>query len=77
MSFGMYYFMYIYLTKTSLSDKILKLILSNNSITRDELANELGISINTVKEYIRKLKKNGILIRQGGRKDGCWEILEK
>ncbi len=56
--------------------KILVLIKNNSQITRDELANKLDISINTVKEYIQRLKKDGVLRRVGDNRNGYWKIIK-
>jgi predicted HTH transcriptional regulator len=56
-------------------EKMLLLIRKNSKITREELATELGISVNTVKPFIRNLKNKGILIRIGNNRNGYWEIL--
>ncbi|TFH15680.1 MAG: winged helix-turn-helix transcriptional regulator [Lentisphaerales bacterium] len=46
----------------------------NNQVTREELAQQLGISINGVKQHILKLKKEDILARVGGHRFGVWRI---
>lgn len=53
---------------------LIRLMEGNNTITREELADKLGISINGVKQHILNLKKENILERVGGRKDGYWKI---
>ena len=63
--------------KTTLSGKIINCLENNPSSTKQEIADKLGISINTVKEYITKLKKSGVIIRIGGSKTGYWEIVKK
>ena len=57
-------------------DRLLYLIKENPKITRDNLANNLGISINTVKEYILKLKKEKKLERVGDNRNGYWKVIE-
>ncbi len=61
---------------TELEQKIIDVIKKNKSITREEIAKELNITPDTVKEYLEKLKKKGWLLRVGGRKQGSWEITE-
>jgi len=63
-------------TPITTRQKLLVLIRNNPKITRDELAKELDISINTVKEYIQKLKKEKILKRIGDNRNGYWSINE-
>lgn len=52
-------------TPITTKEKLLEIIKLNPTITREELAIALGISINTVKEYILKLKKENRLERTG------------
>ena len=63
--------------KTTLSGRIINYLRDNSSATKQEIADNLGISINTVKEYISKLKKEGIIERIGSSKTGYWEIKTK
>jgi ATP-dependent DNA helicase RecG len=53
---------------------LLDLIQKDKSIKREKLAELLGISINTVKDFILGLKKKGILERVGNNKTGYWKI---
>ena len=58
------------------TQKILMLIKGNSQITRNELAKALDISPDGVKYHLNNLKKEGILKRVGGRKEGHWELLK-
>ena len=58
------------------TQKILKLIKENPRITRNELAKALDISSDGVKYHLNNLKKEGILKRVGGRKEGHWKVLK-
>ena len=60
---------------TKLESKILSEISNNTKISRNELAEKLGISSDTVKEYIEKLKKKGVLVRIGKTSGGHWEVV--
>ena len=60
---------------TELEQKMLSIIKERPAITRELLAKELAIAPYTVKEYLGKLKKKGLLARSGGRKHGRWEVL--
>ena len=62
---------------TTGEEKLLTLIRKNNKITREEIAIELGISINTVKQYIRNLKNKNALIRVGTNRTGHWLVENK
>jgi ATP-dependent DNA helicase RecG len=49
----------------------------NPSITREELAELLGITSDGVKYHIDNLRKQGVIKRIGGRKAGAWKIRKK
>jgi predicted HTH transcriptional regulator len=48
----------------------------DNKITTNEIATTLGISRNTINEHIANLKKEGLLERTGGRKEGSWKVIK-
>lgn len=52
-----------------IEDKIRQMIKENNLITRNEIAEECGISKKTVTRYIKKMKE---FIYTGKGKNGCW-----
>jgi ATP-dependent DNA helicase RecG len=54
--------------------KVLELIQNDSFIKREEIAELLGVSINTVKAFISVLKKKGVLERVGNNKTGHWKI---
>lgn len=58
----------------STTTKIIELIIDNPQISRQELADILGLSTNGINWQIKKLKAQGILKREGGRKGGRWII---
>lgn len=60
-------------TQNDIDSLIVKLIKSNNTITRQELAEKLGVSKATVVRHLRKM--NGINY-VGSSKNGHWEIKE-
>jgi|GEM_PF-6079737 len=43
-------------------------------VTREDLARQLGIGINGVKQHVLKLKKEGLLERIGSNRAGSWRI---
>lgn len=61
-------------TRKSTREQIIELITTNPKITRDELAEEINVSSDAIKQHISKLKSEGLLERIGGRKDGFWVI---
>lgn len=63
--------------KISLSEKILKILIDDSSLSQKEIAKKLGISFNTIKEYLNKLKKEGKIQRIGSRRNGIWKVKSK
>ena len=65
--------------KTTLKsrDAILELIRENPGITKKELAEKTGLTLDGVKYHVRKLAKRGSLFWTGPSKGGHWQVLEK
>ena len=61
---------------TELEQKILDLIEKNSAISRAEIAIRLGLSEDTIKEYLAKIKEKGIIKRVGADRGGYWEIIK-
>ena len=61
-------------TKTTNEDLIIAMIRNNPQISAEEMAEELELSVNGIRYYIKKLKKEGVLVRVGSTKKGHWEI---
>ncbi|RLA73342.1 MAG: AAA family ATPase, partial [Epsilonproteobacteria bacterium] len=57
-------------TPKTTKERLVEFIKEDSYITRELLAEKLGITINGVKQHILNLKKDNILKRVGGRKDG-------
>jgi ATP-dependent DNA helicase RecG len=60
----------------TISQKLLAIMLENNRISMKEMADRLGITRDTVKEYIAKLKYAGLVKRIGRTSSGYWEVKE-
>ena len=56
------------------AQRIIDMVISNPMITREKMANELGISLDGVKKQIKNLRDRGILIHEGSDKAGYWRI---
>ena len=56
--------------------KILELLKEFPDMTRERLAAEVGLSVRGVEKNLAQLKSAGRIRRIGGRKGGCWEVLE-
>ena len=57
------------------TQKILELIRANPAISTEELAEKCALTRDGVNYQIRKLKKDGYLVRIGPDKGGHWEIV--
>lgn len=57
------------------SEKILRLIQNNPSITAREVAERMGLSSRNVEKHIRNLRTKNLLRRIGPTKGGHWEVL--
>lgn len=55
---------------------ILSAMKENPSITRDDLANRLNVSLATLKRELTSLRKKGCIARSGSDKNGQWLILK-
>lgn len=55
---------------------ILNIISRNSQITQQKVANELNVSVLTIKRNINKLKEKGLLVRIGADKNGCWKFIK-
>lgn len=56
---------------------IYEMIEGNDRITAEEMQERCGVSIATINRDIAKLTKEGVLIRVGSRKTGCWMLARK
>ena len=53
---------------------ILELMKDHPEFTREDIANELNLSVRGVEYHISKLTKENLIKRQGGRKQGFWVV---
>ena len=61
---------------TDLERRILVLLHDRPTLTGSKLAEDLGIGRGTVKEYLRRLKAKGVLVREGSTRTGRWRLTE-
>ena len=61
---------------TETQQQIIRLIKENNKITREEIANKIGITKSGVQYNLNILKKNNYIRRVGRTYKGYWEILQ-
>ena len=57
--------------------KVYDEIVNNNDITREIIANNIGVNVKTVARAINVLKDKGIIKRVGSDKTGHWEICQQ
>ena len=62
---------------TPIQKAVYQTICMNPIIKRDELVDNLGVSLATIRRAIRELKEQGYISRQGARKSGEWIILKR
>lgn len=55
---------------------IYKLISKQPQITIAQMAEEIGLSSRQIQKYIRRLTALNLIVREGGRKNGMWKILD-
>ena len=61
---------------TDLERRILELLHDASTLTGSKLAEDLGNGRGTVKEYLRRLKAKGVLVREGSTRTGRWRLTE-
>ena len=59
----------------STKEQILEILEINDKMTRESLAEKIGVSSSAIKQHIAKLQSEGRLKRVGGRKEGSWKVL--
>ena len=59
------------------AQRIIDMVISNPMITREKMADELGISLDGVKKQIKNLRDRGLLVHEGSDKAGYWRIIVK
>ncbi len=61
---------------SGLEEKVLHEIEMDNRISSRKIAENLNISLDTVKEYLKKLKNKGVLLHEGPARGGYWVIID-
>lgn len=60
--------------KTALEKEIITCLINNPKITRDKLAEQLGVPMQKVKYRLEKLQREGKIYRKGSTKAGEWVV---
>ena len=61
--------------RTEVENKVIKAILFSPRVKQKELAEQVGISVSTIQRTIKKLVKEGKIVRVNGKRDGYWKVL--
>ena len=64
-------------TQESISQKILRILSNNPSMTLSDVASEVGSTRDGIRKITDKLRANGSLIREGSTKSGRWIVVNK
>ena len=59
------------------AQKIIDLVISDPSITADNMANKVGVTKRAIEKNIKRLRGMGILVHEGSDKAGYWRIIVK
>ena len=61
--------------RTEMEIKVIIAILFSPRIKQKELAEQVGTSVSTIQRTIKKLVKEGKIVRVNGKRDGYWKVL--
>ena len=61
--------------KESLPLRILALLTDDPYLTQEELCDQLGVSLRTIKRAMKTLQDDGRLVRNGNRRSGSWIVV--
>ena len=61
----------------NIESAILDLIALDTTLSQSQIAKRLNLNLNTVKYYIRKLRKTGQIERIGSSQKGKWVVVDK
>ena len=56
--------------------QIYKLISQTPQISAAQMSENMGISLRQVQQYLKQLSDQNLIVREGGRKNGVWKILD-
>ena len=56
--------------------QIYKLISQTPQISAAQMSENMGISLRQVQRYLKQLSDQNLIVREGGRKNGVWKILD-
>lgn len=66
----------LYDTLNERQTKIVKMLKKVSNSTYEQLANQCGVSIKTIKRDLKKLQDLNIIKRVGSKKTGHWEVIK-
>ena len=56
--------------------QIYKLISQTPQINASQMSEDMGISLRQVQRYLKQLSDLNLIVREGGRKNGIWKIVD-
>ena len=62
-------------TQKTTCEQIFELLQHDSKMTRDDLAQAIGVSADAIKQHLANLQKDNLLKREGGRKEGWWRVV--
>ncbi len=60
---------------TEMEVTVIRAILLSPRIKQKELAEQVGVSVSTIQRTIKKLVKEGKIVRMNRKRDGYWKVL--
>ena len=63
-------------TPKSIPERILALLAAEPRMTRKQLAERVGLTLDGIKYHMRRLKASGAIVRVGSSRAGHWQVLE-
>ena len=64
------------ITQENIQEKIIEMIKEEPTVTKNILATRLNTTPDSIKYYLNKMRKNGLIKHKGPTKSGHWEIIE-
>lgn len=64
-------------TKEAIADKIIKIVIATPQITKSELANLCGMTVDGIRYHLSKMRKAGMIEWSGNSRNGKWIVKNK
>lgn len=63
-------------TPKTVPERILALLAAEPRMTRKQLAERVGLTLDGIKYHMRRLKASGAIVRAGSPRAGHWEVMD-